>query len=462
MSDTMLHVRPELSLLPILLYSFFAFGLGLALTPWFISFLRKNKLGKQLRVQAVDGSEATIFRQYHEKKFGTPTMGGLLIWGSIVLTVLFSRFLSYAGAVESSLLQRGEVYVPLFVMVALGILGAIDDYINIVGTNEERLKSFMPKARKFLLAAVIVLTPVLLYVIFGRGHVDQLSSSVQGSFGFLTLPLLAAGLLLVLFVLGFGGAVIDDAVGRVLVRQGKKRGLGVLPKILSLLAISLGAALWFYFKLDYNTVFVPFIGPVNIGLWYLPMAVFIIVGTANAVNVTDGLDGLAGGLLVIAFGSFSILAYVSGLTVLAALCAVTAGAIAAFLWHNVPPALFYMGDTGALALGGTLGVIALMTDHVLVLPLIGAVFVIEMLSVIIQLTSKRLRGGKKVFRAAPIHHHFEALEWGESKVTMRLWIIGAFCAILGIIVGLYGIYLPKSDMPVPVPITLMETASCVS
>jgi phospho-N-acetylmuramoyl-pentapeptide-transferase len=162
------------------------------------------------------------------------------------------------------------------------------------------------------------------------------------------------------------------------------------------------------------------------------------VGTANAVNFTDGLDGLAGGLLVIAFGAFGILAYLEGLYILCTFCAVCMGAIAAFLWHNVPPALFFMGDTGSLALGGTLAVIAMMIDQMLTLPIIGFVFVIEMLSVVIQLTSKKLRGGKKVFRAAPIHHHFEALDWGESKVTMRLWIIGAFMAFFGIVVGLVG------------------------
>ncbi len=353
MPTDFIPVRPELSLTAILFYAFFAFVLGLALTPSFISFLRRNKLGKQLRVETVDGREPTIFKKYHEKKFGTPTMGGILIWGSILLTVLFSRTLSLSGVLENSLLQRGQVYLPLIVMVALGILGAIDDYLNILG-------------------------------------------------------------------------------------MGKKKGMDVLPKILSLLFIAGGAACWFFFKLDYNSVYVPFFGSLVIGWWYIPLAVLVIVGTANAVNVTDGLDGLAGGLLVIAFSAFGVLSFFAGLYILAAFCAVTAGAIAAFLWHNVPPALFYMGDTGALALGGLLGVIALMTDQVLLLPLIGFVFVIEMLSVIIQLTSKKLRGGKKIFIAAPIHHHFEALEWGESKVTMRLWIVGAFCAFLGIVIGMYG------------------------
>lgn len=358
-----LPFRPEISLAAILLYAFFAFALGLLLTPWFVSFLRGNRLGKQLRVETVDGREASIFRKYHEKKFGTPTMGGILIWGSIVLTVFFSRALSFFGIVENSLLQRGQVYLPLFVLMSLGVLGAVDDYLNILGL-------------------------------------------------------------------------------------GKKKGMDVLPKISSLLLISLFGALWFYFKLGYDTITIPFYGQFYLGAWYIPLFLFVIVGTANAVNVTDGLDGLAGGLLVIAFGAFGVLAFLSGLSVLAAFCAVTAGAIAAFLWHNVPPALFYMGDTGALALGGVLGVIALMTDQVLLLPLIGFVFVIEMLSVIMQLTSKKLRGGKKIFKAAPIHHHFEALEWGESKVTMRLWIVGAFCAFLGILIGLQSSQIPAVEAQV--------------
>lgn len=353
MSPIDLPVRPELSLIAILLYAFLAFAIGLALTPWFLNFLRKNKLGKQLRVETIDGREPTIFRTYHEHKFGTPTMGGILIWGSILITVLFSRGLSYLGIVENSLLQRGQVYLPLFVLIALGMLGVLDDYLNITG-------------------------------------------------------------------------------------HGKKRGLDFLPKLLFLFLISGLAALWFYFKLGYNGITVPFLDEVTVGIWYIPIFIFIIMGTANAVNFTDGLDGLAGGLLVISFGAFGILAYLDGLFILAGFCAVAAGAIVAFLWHNVPPALFYMGDTGALALGGALGVIALMTDRVLVLPFVGFVFVIEMLSVMIQLTSKKLRGGKKVFKAAPLHHHFEALEWGESKVTMRLWIIGAFSAFLGIVIGIFG------------------------
>jgi|TARA_Y100000310_G_scaffold248856_1_gene254832 phospho-N-acetylmuramoyl-pentapeptide-transferase len=334
-------------------YGVFAFLLGLLLTPWFIAFLRKNKMGKQLRVETVDSREATVFRTYHKHKFGTPTMGGLLIWGSILATVVLSRVLSLSGVVDHSLLQRGQVYLPLFILVSLGLLGGFDDYLNIIGA-------------------------------------------------------------------------------------GKKKGLDWLPKIITLLLISGFGAAWFYYKLGYDQIYVPFSGPMNVGLWYIPIFMFIIVGTANAVNVTDGLDGLAAGLLIIAFGAFGLLAYIDGLNILAAFCLVVVGAVAAFLWHNVPPALFFMGDTGSLALGGALGAIAMMTDQMLILPLVGFIFVIEMLSVIIQLTSKKLRGGKKIFKAAPIHHHFEALEWGESKVTMRLWIVGAFMGFVGVIISVFG------------------------
>lgn len=353
MQIAFIPVRPEITVSQTLMYGVFAFVLGLLLTPWFVSFLRKNRLGKQLRVEAVDGREASVFRTYHQHKFGTPTMGGLLIWGSILVTVLVSRLLSYSGLVEHSLLQRGQVYLPLFIMVTLGLLGAFDDYLNVIGA-------------------------------------------------------------------------------------GKKKGLDWLPKLLALLVISGIGASWFYFKLGYDQVHVPFYGAITLGLWYIPAFMFIIVGTANAVNITDGLDGLAGGLLVIAFGAFGVISYVEGLDVLTAFCFVCVGSIAAFLWHNVPPALFFMGDTGSLALGGALGAIAMMTDMMLILPFVGFIFLIEMLSVIIQLTSKKLRGGKKVFRAAPIHHHFEALEWGESKVTMRMWIVGTFVAFIGVVLAIFG------------------------
>jgi phospho-N-acetylmuramoyl-pentapeptide-transferase len=351
--DPFIPVRPDIPLIAILLYALLAFVIGIAATPWYHRLLIRYRIGKQLRTEAIDGSAIPVFSKFHHGKLGTPTMGGVLIWGSILLTVALSRALSYFGVIEHSLLQRGQVYLPLFMLVSFGLLGAADDLLNVW------------------------------------------------------------------------------CIGR-------KRGLDWLPKLLTLTLLSGIGAWWFFVKLGYDSIHVPYYGQVLLHWWYVPLFLFIIIGTANAVNVTDGLDGLAGGLLAIAFLAFGILAYVKGLTVLAAFCAVSAGAIAAFLWHNVPPALFFMGDTGALALGAELGVIALMIDQVLVLPLIGFIFVIEMLSVILQLLSKKLRHGRKIFRAAPLHHHLEALEWGESKVTMRLWIIGGFFAFLGIVVGMFG------------------------
>ena len=421
-------VRPDIGLVAILGYAFFAFLLGLALTPWFIAFLRRNSLGKQLRVETVDGRDPTIFRQYHEKKFGTPTMGGLLIWGSMILTIAFSRVLSYLGVVQNSLLQRGQVYVPMFVLFTMGILGALDDYLNIVSGTPERTKEAMPTIKRFSLLGGFLALLAVLGLFLSGGFSFQLSNT-----GKITLVAVVLIFLAIVLVMRTSATVVFQ---RFMLSQGKRKGLGVWPKLTSFFFISLIGALWFYGKLGHDSIYIPFHGDFHVGLWYIPIFMLVLIGTVNAVNVTDGLDGLAGGLLVIAFGGFGILAYLQGLHVLAGFCAVAVGAIGAFLWHNVPPALFFMGDTGALALGGALAVIAFMTDQVLLLPLLGFVFVIEMLSVIIQLTSKKLRGGKKVFRAAPLHHHFEALEWGESKVTMRLWIIGAIAAVLGVIIGL--------------------------
>lgn len=428
-------VRPDISLLGILGYALLAFSSVLILTPPFVAFLRRNNIGKQLRVETVDGKDPTIFRTYHQSKFGTPTMGGLLIWGGIFLTVFVSRLLAFFGGIEHSLLQRGQVYLPLFVLFSMGVLGALDDYLNIIGTDEDRMKRAMSRIKKIVLALAVVIIPVGIFLYVGYLRAPDGGPIVAGA-GIIGVMLWYAFFLLMMIFFALSGAVLDQLLGKVLLGQRRKGGLGVMPKIMSLMVLSLIGALWFYFKLDINHIRIPGIGDVSLGLWYIPLFMFIVIGTSNAVNFTDGLDGLAGGLLVIAFGAFGILAYVAGLSVLAAFCAVCVGAIAAFLWHNVPPALFFMGDTGSLALGGTLAVIAMMIDQALVLPLIGFVFVLEMLSVIIQLTSKKLRNGKKVFLAAPIHHHFEALGWGESKVTMRLWIVGSFCALLGVILGL--------------------------
>ena len=185
-------------------------------------------------------------------------------------------------------------------------------------------------------------------------------------------------------------------------------------------------------------IHVPGIGDFMIGFWYFPLFIFIIIATSFSLNETDGLDGLAGGVTLPAFGVFGAIAFAQGNVELAMFCAAIIGTLVAFLWFNVCPARFMMGDIGSMALGVTLGVVAMLTNSFLILPFACFILVIESLSVIIQLTSKKFRH-KKVFKSAPIHHHFEAMGWPECKVTMRFWIIAWVMAAIGLVIGLMGI-----------------------
>ena len=214
-----------------------------------------------------------------------------------------------------------------------------------------------------------------------------------------------------------------------------------IPYRLGLYAvIAIIGAYWFYVKLSWDTIHIPFIGDYSIGFWYIPLFIFVIVATSFSVNETDGLDGLAGGVLITMFGAYGAIAFVQGRYDLATLCGVITGALLAFLWFNINPARFFMGDTGAMGLGITLGTVAMLTNTVFFLPIIGIVLVVETLSVIIQLVSKKFRK-KKVFLVAPIHHHFEALGWPETKVVMRFWVVSGVAATLGFILFLldYGL-----------------------
>ncbi len=180
---------------------------------------------------------------------------------------------------------------------------------------------------------------------------------------------------------------------------------------------------------------VPFIGDVAVDpMIYVPFAAFAIVAASNGVNITDGLDGLAGGTLAFAFVSFLIIALLNEPTQpnIAFLCALIIGALLGFLWFNVHPAQVFMGDSGSLSLGATLAVIALVTGQILVLPLIGLIFVVETLSDIIQIGYFKMSGGKRVFRMAPLHHHFELGGWDEEKITLRFWIVGILAGLLGV------------------------------
>lgn len=209
-------------------------------------------------------------------------------------------------------------------------------------------------------------------------------------------------------------------------------GLKIRHRLLIYTLIALIGALWFYFKLEWTQFHIPFLGGFNLGPWYILVFVFVIVATAFSVNETDGLDGLAGGTLLTSFSAYAVICFAMGKYDLAVFCAVIVGALLAFLWFNITPARFYMGDTGAMSLGITLGVIAMLTNTAMLLPVIGLIFVIESASVIIQLISKKFRHGKKVFLSAPIHHHFEAIGWSEAKIVMRFWVIGGVSAVLGL------------------------------
>ncbi len=327
--------------------SILAFVFALAWTPALIHFLKKYKLGKQIRFEG-----APIFAGLHKKKEGTPTMGGILIWGTVLVFALIFWWLAKIAPDtilgKLDFLTRRETLLPLGALIASALVGFGDDLMGI-------------------------------------------------------------------FNIGSNGG-----------------GLKMRHRSLIYTVIAAFGAWWFYFKLDWDLVHIPFIGDFNIGWWYILVFIFVVAATAFSVNETDGLDGLSGGILLIAFASFGVIAFSQGKMNLAVFCGVVIGALLAFLWNNIYPARFFMGDTGAMSLGITLGIIAMLTNAFLLLPFIGFILVIESTSVIIQVASKKIRG-KKVFLSTPIHHHFEAKGWPETKVTMRFWMINGVMAVIGLV-----------------------------
>ncbi|MCF7830965.1 phospho-N-acetylmuramoyl-pentapeptide-transferase [Candidatus Gracilibacteria bacterium] len=279
------------------------------------------------------------------------------------------------------------------------------------------------------MGGIVILLAVLGTIVFSRilAYFGLIDASILNR-GETYLPILTLAL-----VGGLG--VIDDYLN--IREKGKQKGLPAKVKLWTLVGFALLGAIWFTFKLEWSIIHIPGIGDFDIGLWYFPLFVFILVGTSNSVNLTDGLDGLAGGLLAIAYGCFAVISYFYGLPILSVFCAVIVGALVSFLWFNVPPAKIYMGDTGSLALGATLGVIAMLTNAVVILAIIGFIFILETLSVILQLFWKKYFK-RKLFLISPIHHHFEAKGWSETQIVMRFWILGASVGILGLIVGLVG------------------------
>lgn len=206
-------------------------------------------------------------------------------------------------------------------------------------------------------------------------------------------------------------------------------------KIIIILSLGLIIGFWFYYKLGINKLYIPWYGFLNLGYFFIPFFMFIMMSLWSS-SVIDGIDGLSGGVLASIFMSYTLIAFLNNQNELASFCAVVTGSILAFLWFNIPPARFYMGESGMIGLTVTLSVISFLTNTVLLLPIIAFPLFITSLSNIIQITSKKFRNGRKVFLFAPLHHHFEALGWPSYKVTMRYWIVAIITSVIGLIISL--------------------------
>lgn len=237
---------------------------------------------------------------------------------------------------------------------------------------------------------------------------------------------------------GAGGIGLLDDFINIRGNGGGIAGMRAKIKAGLLVIIALIGGWWFYDKLGVHAVHIPFFSDWHLGWLIIPLFVLVIFSTANAVNMTDGLDGLAGGLAAVAFGAYAVIALIEKRYGLSGFCMTIVGALLSYTWFNIYPARFFMGDIGSFALGTALGVVAMLTDTVFLLPIIALVFVAEIGSVSLQIISKKLRNGQKIFLSSPIHHHFEALGWPETKVTMRFWVVGQVAAIIGVVLFILG------------------------
>ena len=326
-----------------------AFLLGVIWGDPFVELLRRLKIGKQIRVELSEG---------HQKKMGTPTMGGIMILLPVLLVTLALQLVSVIRSDQS--VTGASILLPLAVMIGFGLLGMYDDWEGIQRSRgAERGLGISPRAK---LIAQIVLAGVASVII----------SLYNGGFQFaneIVLPLI---------------------------------GLGI---------------------------------PIS-PLLFIPLSTFMIVAMSNAVNLTDGMDGLAGIITASAFAAYGVIAFLQGQIFIVQLSFIIVGACFAFLWYNAHPAQLFMGDVGALALGATLGTIAVMTGQWLLLPIIAIVPVAETLSVVLQVWYFRRTKGARLFRMAPLHHHFELSGWSETQVVQRFWLVGLLSAMVGVALAL--------------------------
>jgi len=270
---------------------------------------------------------------------------------------------------------------------------------------------------------LVWITTTLVILVFSFTNLNFLSRSQTW------LPLFT---LIAASLVGF----VDDIL--VVSEKGKYigGGLSLKKRLFIVILIGLVCGIWFYQKLGWDIINIPLLGNFSIGIWYIPLFILVMVACWSG-GIVDGLDGLAGGTFASIFGAFTIIAFSQGKIDLAVFCSVIVGTLFSFLWFNIPPARFYMGETGILGLTTTVCVIAFLTNSVFVLPIIAGILVMESASVILQLISKKNRK-KKIFLSTPVHHHFEAIGWPASKVTMRLWIVGIVFAIIGTAIRLLG------------------------
>ncbi len=337
-----------------------SFFVGLAIAPLITHYLYKYKMWKKTNGNPVGlgGGGTPIFNKLHKKKeIGTPRMGGIVIWGSVLITIFIFWFVSWLFPTDFTqkmdFMSRGQTWLPLFTLVAGSLVGLFDDIL----------------------------------VVSKKGK----------------------------YIAG---------------------GLSLRTRILIILWIAFVGAIWFYFKLEVFSILIPFVGEWHLGLFFIPIFMLVML-SLFASGVIDGIDGLSGGVMATIFSAYTGIAFFQNQIDLAAFCAVIVGGILAFLWFNIPPARFYMSETGILGLTVTLTVVAFLTGQVLVLPIIAFPLFATVLGNIIQVASKKIRG-KKIFLVAPIHHHFEALGWPSYKVVMRYWVISIIFAILGMVVALIG------------------------
>jgi phospho-N-acetylmuramoyl-pentapeptide-transferase len=359
-----------------LLFLLVSLVLSFAWAPRLIDFLFKHNIRRRIRQEVDEKIEA------RQEKLGKPIMGGLLmVLTTVAITLLFN-------------LSREQTYLPLFCLIVAAILGGIDDLLNIFG--HAKLSDTVRGGIK----------PIV-----------TLSGFTWNIYNILLLPW--------------------NAFKEVFRALGSYPTSGFKPweKILLQIVIGLVAGGWLYFKLDWHEIWLPFLGTFDIGFLYFPLVVLMLVGMANAINITDGMDGLAGGLLALSFTAYLVVALVLGYNQIACFCATLVGTLLTFLYFNIYPARFEMADVGSLSLGMTLAVVAFLLHRELTLLIIGGVFVAEILSDVIQVVAVKMGRGR-VFKMAPLHHHFEMLGWPETKVTMRFWLAGAVLAFVGILVAL--------------------------